>query len=260
MGYQIKLWVGAFIFGFGVFSLTWFIRNAFKSNLDKPLYYRKYYPVVHVVGSAICIALGLLIYPTQGTMLIIPLVLGIAIGLYISRSASNNVFEKKEKREGKVTPDGLAAAIFMAMVNNEKDIETILENFSSKNIDDVKLELKFLKVFSAFHLIITTVQDSTLRDEIAEAFYLFLFSKSSENYFGCPFESISEKFGTRFNKYHDALSEQNPNGPPYSIGKQFAKFIGHENDVDITFRAATFFVGEIKFKSPILEKALNQCS
>jgi len=262
MGFQIRLWVGSLIFGFGILSWTWFIRNIFKSRLHKPSFYRNYHPVIHVTWNSIWVILGLWIYPSQGIIPIIPLILGIAIGLYISRSAKNidssDILRTQAKQQEKITHEGLAAAIFMAMVNNETDVETTLQSFSVKNIDDVRLELKFLKVFSTIHLITTTVTDDNLRDEILETFYSFLFSKSSENYFGCPFELISEKFGIRFNKYYDAISEQNPNDLPYSIGKQFSKFIGQENDIDSTFLAATFFSGELISKRHVLDSALKK--
>jgi len=208
MGFQIRLWVGSLIFGFGIFSLTWFIRNIFKSRLRKPLFYRKFHPAVHIVWSAIYIALGLWIYPVTGTIPIIPLILGVAIGLYVSRSAKIDDYEGKAKPQEKTTPESLSAAIFVAMVNNEKDIEITLKYFSKIDVDTdkINLELKLLKVFSTIFLIETSVNNDKLRDEIFTAFFSFLFSKSSENYFGCPFESISEKFDTRLNKYHDAIS------------------------------------------------------
>ncbi len=262
MGFQIRLWVGSFIFGFGILFWTWFIRNIFKSRLHKPPLYRNYHPIIHVTWNSIWVILGLWIYPSKGIIPVIPLILGIAIGLYISRSAKNiessDNLRRQVKQQENITHEGLSAAIFMAMVNNEKDVETTLQSFSVKNIDDVKLELKFLKVFSTIHLIITTVTDDNLRQKILETFYSFLFSKSSENYFGCPFELISEKFGIRLNKYFDAISEQNPNGLSHSIGKQFSKFIGQENDIESTHLAAIFFSSELMFKEPVLDSVLKK--
>lgn len=164
----------------------------------------------------------------------------------------------QSKHQEKVTPEGLAAAIFMAMVNNKKDIEIILQNFTTMNNHNVELELKFLKVFSIYHLLQTTVKDDNLMNAILKAFYSFFFSKSSEDYFGCPFKSISEKLNMRINKYSDAISEPNPHGPPYGIGKQFSMFIGYENDSVSTNQAALFFTGQLKFTGPALENILKQ--
>jgi len=158
----------------------------------------------------------------------------------------------------KITHEGLAAAIFMVMVNNKKDIEITLQYFSTMHNCNVELELKFLKVFSIFHLIQTTVKDDNLMNAILKAFYSFFFSKSSEDYFACPFESISEKLDMRINKYNEALYEPNPQGPPYGIGKQFSRFIGYENDPDITYRGALFFTSQLKFTGPVLDKILKQ--
>jgi len=164
----------------------------------------------------------------------------------------------QSKQQEKMTPEGLAAALFVAMVNNKKDIEITLQNFSTISTHDVELELKFLKVFSMFHLIQTTVKDDKLMNAILKAFYSFFLSKSSEDYFGCPFESISEKLDMRIHKYSDAISEPNPHGPPYGIGKQFSRFIGYENDYDSTYRGALFFTSELKFKGPVLDNILKQ--
>ena len=164
----------------------------------------------------------------------------------------------QSKQHDIVSPEGLAAAIFMAMVSNKKDIEIILQNFSTMNTHDVELELKFLKVFSTFYLVQSTVKDDSLKQAISKSFYKFFFSKSSEDYFGCPFKSISEKLNMRINKYSDAISEPNPHDPPYGIGKQFSRFIGYENDSVSTYQAALFFTGQLKFTGPALESILKQ--
>ena len=59
-----------------------------------PPLYRNYHPVVHVIWNTIYIILGLWIYPIHGIIPILPLVVGIVIGLYISRSGKTKASDE----------------------------------------------------------------------------------------------------------------------------------------------------------------------
>ena len=83
--YKIRLWVGSGIFAFGVFWWTWFLRNAFRRRMDKAMLYTKYHPVIQIIINSVWVAIGLWVYPIEKTLPIIPLIAGIALGLYVSR-------------------------------------------------------------------------------------------------------------------------------------------------------------------------------
>ena len=83
--YKIRLWVGSGIFAFGVFWWTWFLRNAFRRRMDKAMLYTKYHPVIQIIINSVWVAIGLWVYPIEKTLPIIPLIAGIAFGLYVSR-------------------------------------------------------------------------------------------------------------------------------------------------------------------------------
>ena len=83
--FKIKLWLGSGIFAFGVFWWTWFLRNAFRRRMDKAKLYTEYHPVIQIIWNSFWVAFGLWLYPIEKTLPIIPLIAGIAIGLYVSR-------------------------------------------------------------------------------------------------------------------------------------------------------------------------------
>jgi O-antigen/teichoic acid export membrane protein len=83
--YNLRLWIGSGIFAFGIFWWTLFLVNAFKIKINKTMLYKKYHPKTHVIMSSLCVILGLWFYPTEETFPLIPLILGITFGFYISR-------------------------------------------------------------------------------------------------------------------------------------------------------------------------------
>jgi hypothetical protein len=85
--YQLRLWIGSGLFAFGIFGWTWFLRNVFKRRINKAIFYTRYHPIIHIFWNTFWVMLGLWIYPIENTFPLIPLILGIAIGLYISRSS-----------------------------------------------------------------------------------------------------------------------------------------------------------------------------
>lgn len=85
MEYDLRLWFGSGIFAFGIFCWTWFLRNAFKRRMNKAMLYTKYHPLILIVWNIAWVILGLWVYPIEKTVPLIPLILGIVFGLYISR-------------------------------------------------------------------------------------------------------------------------------------------------------------------------------
>ena len=89
-GYKVKLWIGSIIFAFGIFWWTWFLRNALRafkgsSRVHTAKLYTDYNPVIHIIWNTLWVALGLWIYPEKNFVPIIPLVVGVILGLLFSR-------------------------------------------------------------------------------------------------------------------------------------------------------------------------------
>jgi len=83
--YELRLWLGSFTFAFGVFCWTWFLRNAFKRKFDQAMGYKNYPYWIHITWNTIWIILGLYIYPKEYFIPIWPLLIGIIVGLYVSK-------------------------------------------------------------------------------------------------------------------------------------------------------------------------------
>ena len=83
--YKLRLWLGSGIFAFGIFGWTWFLRNAFKRKMDQALFYKQYHPMIQVFWNTLWIIVGLWVYPIEKTIPLIPLIIGIVIGLYVSK-------------------------------------------------------------------------------------------------------------------------------------------------------------------------------
>jgi hypothetical protein len=85
LGYSFRLWLGSAIFAFGVLWWTWFLRNLFRKRINKARLYTEFHPVIQILWNTFWIALGLWIYPIEQTTPLIPLIIGILLGLYFSR-------------------------------------------------------------------------------------------------------------------------------------------------------------------------------
>ena len=86
MEYNLRLWFGAGIFAYGIFWWTWFLRNAFKRRINQSVLYTKYHTLIQIVWNTSWVILGLWVYPIEKTVPLIPLILGIVLGLYVSRA------------------------------------------------------------------------------------------------------------------------------------------------------------------------------
>jgi len=83
----IKLLLGAVILFLGAFSWTWFLRNASrKSVLQQAKLYRDFPNWMHIICNTTLVLIGFYIYPMEQYSAILPIIVGIVIGLYVSRA------------------------------------------------------------------------------------------------------------------------------------------------------------------------------
>lgn len=82
--YYFKVWVGSITFAFGVAGIVWFIRNLFRSRINRArgFYEHKF---LFLAISIIFIIGGLWIYSNFQLMPLIGFLVGILIGWWISR-------------------------------------------------------------------------------------------------------------------------------------------------------------------------------
>lgn len=93
---KLRLWIGSLIFGFGVFSWTWFIRNALKERFFRAMGYKKVHPLIYIICNTTLVVVGLYIYPKEKFIPFWPLIIGIIAGIWVSRGGmSKREFNKK---------------------------------------------------------------------------------------------------------------------------------------------------------------------
>lgn len=85
--YNLRFWFGSGMFGFGIFWWTLFLVNSFKIRLNKAMLHKKYHPWAHAIWGSVWVILGLWAYPSEKTLPLLPLALGIVFGFLTSRRA-----------------------------------------------------------------------------------------------------------------------------------------------------------------------------
>ena len=81
----LRIWLGSIFFALGVASWLWFFRNAVRPKLNRALLFRKTPLAILFIWNVILIAIGLWIFPIPETIPLVGLILGIIIGLKISK-------------------------------------------------------------------------------------------------------------------------------------------------------------------------------
>lgn len=83
--YTFRLWVGSAVFAFGIGFWVWFFRNLARPRFNRAKLFVETSGVVIIIWNIIWVAVGLWIYPVEGTVPVIGLIVGLIFGWRISR-------------------------------------------------------------------------------------------------------------------------------------------------------------------------------